>query len=180
MYRSQLNTSLVRLGNTWFQSFDHFIWTGWGLFTLLAQRDLAVKEGRHQIVPLTISIVPQIIQVFEKSIQMAEINFLCVHKRLRSKRLAPVLIKARARHAIAAWESRSAWETLWVVNRPREHEDASEDATCCHSRLPSLCSAIAGDYSQSEPGEYLASSIHCRSCPSQTHQRVSLLGRPKT
>ena len=25
---------------------------------------------------------------------MAEINFLCVHKRLRSKRLAPVLIKA--------------------------------------------------------------------------------------
>jgi hypothetical protein len=24
---------------------------------------------------------------------MAEINFLCVHKRLRSKRLAPVLIK---------------------------------------------------------------------------------------
>lgn len=33
------------------------------------------------------------LKVFEKSIQMAEINFLCVHKRLRSKRLAPVLIK---------------------------------------------------------------------------------------
>eukprot|EP00913_Durusdinium_trenchii_P033127 g31016.t1 len=37
--------------------------------------------------------IPAKIRVFEKSIQMAEINFLCVHKRLRSKRLAPVLIK---------------------------------------------------------------------------------------
>jgi hypothetical protein len=27
---------------------------------------------------------------------MVEINFLCVHKKLRSKRLAPVMIKARA------------------------------------------------------------------------------------
>lgn len=32
-------------------------------------------------------------QVFDKLIDMAEINFLCVHKKLRSKRLAPVLIK---------------------------------------------------------------------------------------
>lgn len=29
---------------------------------------------------------------------MVEINFLCVHKKLRSKRLAPVLIKVRSRH----------------------------------------------------------------------------------
>ena len=35
-------------------------------------------------------------QVFEKQIDMAEINFLCVHKKLRSKRLAPVLIKDRS------------------------------------------------------------------------------------
>lgn len=32
--------------------------------------------------------------MFDKLIDMAEINFLCVHKKLRSKRLAPVLIKA--------------------------------------------------------------------------------------
>jgi len=31
--------------------------------------------------------------VYEKPIQMVEINFLCVHKKLRDKRLAPVLIK---------------------------------------------------------------------------------------
>jgi len=33
------------------------------------------------------------VSVCGKKIEMAEINFLCVHKRLRSKRLAPVLIK---------------------------------------------------------------------------------------
>ena len=29
-------------------------------------------------------------------VPMVEINFLCVHKKLRAKRLAPVLIKVRA------------------------------------------------------------------------------------
>jgi glycylpeptide N-tetradecanoyltransferase len=28
-----------------------------------------------------------------KQIEMAEVNFLCVHKKLRSKKLAPILIK---------------------------------------------------------------------------------------
>ena len=32
-------------------------------------------------------------RVHDKTIPMVEINFLCVHKKLRSKRLAPVLIK---------------------------------------------------------------------------------------
>merc|ERR1711924_84979 len=33
------------------------------------------------------------IQAYDRTIKMVEINFLCVHKKLRSKRLAPVLIK---------------------------------------------------------------------------------------
>jgi len=37
--------------------------------------------------------VPAVVSVCGKQIEMAEINFLCVHKKLRSKRLAPVLIK---------------------------------------------------------------------------------------
>eukprot|EP00088_Acartia_fossae_P017955 TRINITY_DN20295_c0_g1_i2.p1 TRINITY_DN20295_c0_g1~~TRINITY_DN20295_c0_g1_i2.p1 ORF type:complete len:479 (+),score=119.17 TRINITY_DN20295_c0_g1_i2:30-1439(+) len=40
-----------------------------------------------------ISAVPAHIRMYEKSKQMVEINFLCVHKKLRSKRLAPVLIR---------------------------------------------------------------------------------------
>jgi glycylpeptide N-tetradecanoyltransferase len=32
-------------------------------------------------------------RVLDKTVKTVEINFLCVHKKLRSKRLAPVLIK---------------------------------------------------------------------------------------
>lgn len=40
-----------------------------------------------------ISGIPTTIQAYDKQIKVVEINFLCVHKKLRSKRLAPVLIK---------------------------------------------------------------------------------------
>lgn len=39
--------------------------------------------------------IPAKVHVHNQKITMAEINFLCVHKKLRSKRLAPVLIKVR-------------------------------------------------------------------------------------
>jgi glycylpeptide N-tetradecanoyltransferase len=40
-----------------------------------------------------ISGIPCTMRIHASSMPMAEINFLCVHKKLRSKRLAPVLIK---------------------------------------------------------------------------------------
>merc|ERR1712203_477765 len=40
-----------------------------------------------------ISAVPAKIRIQEVNKKMVEINFLCVHKKLRSKRLAPVLIR---------------------------------------------------------------------------------------
>ncbi|XP_054168652.1 glycylpeptide N-tetradecanoyltransferase 2-like [Oppia nitens] len=40
-----------------------------------------------------ISAIPANVKVYDKQIKMVEINFLCVHKKLRSKRMAPVLIK---------------------------------------------------------------------------------------
>lgn len=40
-----------------------------------------------------ISAVPANIKVYEKTVRMVEINYLCVHKKLRDKRVAPVLIK---------------------------------------------------------------------------------------
>jgi glycylpeptide N-tetradecanoyltransferase len=40
-----------------------------------------------------ISGVPTTIKIHDHTIRVVEINFLCVHKKLRSKRLAPVLIK---------------------------------------------------------------------------------------
>ena len=40
-----------------------------------------------------ISAVPASISIYKKVVKMVEINFLCVHKKLRSKRGAPVLIR---------------------------------------------------------------------------------------
>lgn len=40
-----------------------------------------------------ISAVPAEMKVYDKTKKMVEINFLCVHKKLRAKRVAPVLIK---------------------------------------------------------------------------------------
>ncbi|CAF1444955.1 unnamed protein product [Adineta ricciae] len=40
-----------------------------------------------------ISAVPVRIRVYDKELPMVDINFLCVHKKLRLKRLSPVLIK---------------------------------------------------------------------------------------
>ncbi|KAJ0981082.1 hypothetical protein J5N97_009337 [Dioscorea zingiberensis] len=51
--------------------------------------------------------VPARIRVRNEVIRMAEINFLCVHKKLRSKRLAPVMIKEVTRrvHLENIWQA---------------------------------------------------------------------------
>lgn len=49
-----------------------------------------------------ISGIPARIKVNDEVVQMVEINFLCVHKKLRSKRLAPVLIKVRSQQHLSA------------------------------------------------------------------------------
>jgi glycylpeptide N-tetradecanoyltransferase len=49
-----------------------------------------VKSGR--LVGF-ISAIPATLKIYEKTQKMVEINFLCVHKKLRSKRVAPVLIR---------------------------------------------------------------------------------------
>jgi glycylpeptide N-tetradecanoyltransferase len=60
---------------------------------------LGVRTTAHKKLVAFISAVPATISVYQKgstttpSPKVVEINFLCVHKKLRSKRLAPVLIK---------------------------------------------------------------------------------------
>lgn len=49
-----------------------------------------VKSGR--LVGF-ISAIPATLNIYNKSQKIAEVNFLCVHKKLRSKRVAPVLIR---------------------------------------------------------------------------------------
>ena len=52
-----------------------------------------VRGGKKNKLFGFIAGIPVTTVVNGKAIKMAEINFLCVHKGLRTKRLAPVLIK---------------------------------------------------------------------------------------
>ena len=51
--------------------------------------------------------IPAKVHVQEDEMMMAEINFLCIHKKLRSKRLAPVLIKEVTRRVnlVDIWQA---------------------------------------------------------------------------
>merc|ERR1711972_1009580 len=55
--------------------------------------------------------IPANIQVFDNLIKMVEINFLCVHKKLRSKRLAPVLIKEITRRV----NKQNIWQAVYTA-----------------------------------------------------------------
>lgn len=54
---------------------------------------IGVRSEKSGMLLGFISAVPQKIHVRKNVISMVEVNFLCVHKKIRSKRLAPVLIK---------------------------------------------------------------------------------------
>ncbi|KAJ9651956.1 glycylpeptide N-tetradecanoyltransferase [Neophaeococcomyces mojaviensis] len=50
-------------------------------------------KGKSNLLVATIFGIPTKLRVRENVFEVAEINYLCIHKKLRSKRLAPVLIK---------------------------------------------------------------------------------------
>jgi glycylpeptide N-tetradecanoyltransferase len=52
-----------------------------------------VRGGKKNKLFGFISAIPVNMSINGKKIEMAEVNFLCVHKSLRDKRLAPTLIK---------------------------------------------------------------------------------------
>jgi glycylpeptide N-tetradecanoyltransferase len=55
--------------------------------------------------------IPVHTQVQAEKLKMAEINFLCVHRSLRSKRLAPVLIKEVTRRV----NLRGIWQAIYTA-----------------------------------------------------------------
>mmetsp|Transcript_20592 Transcript_20592/g.26789 ORF Transcript_20592/g.26789 Transcript_20592/m.26789 type:complete len:348 (-) Transcript_20592:1353-2396(-) len=59
----------------------------------LPELHLGVRSSKTGKLMAFISGVPATMRVHSNKVEMVEINFLCVHKKLRSKRLAPVLIK---------------------------------------------------------------------------------------
>lgn len=55
-----------------------------------------------------ITAIPATVRARDKTLNMVEINFLCVHKKLRSKRLAPVLIKVGRVY----WTRNPYWQAI--------------------------------------------------------------------
>jgi len=77
----------------------------------LKQWHLGVRVKSSQKLVGFLTGIPATIQSYEKKIRMAEINFLCVHKKLRSKRLAPVLIKEITRRV----NKENIWQAVYTA-----------------------------------------------------------------
>lgn len=79
---------------------------------------LGVRVSKTQKLYGFISGIPVKVNVKGKDVKMAEINYLCVHKKLRTKRLAPVLIKEITRRVNVT----NVWQAIYtagvVVPRP--------------------------------------------------------------
>jgi glycylpeptide N-tetradecanoyltransferase len=54
---------------------------------------VGIRHSKTNALMAFITGVPASVKVRENGLRVAEINFLCAHKKLRAKRLAPVLIK---------------------------------------------------------------------------------------
>ncbi|KAI5294797.1 glycylpeptide N-tetradecanoyltransferase [Ascosphaera acerosa] len=60
---------------------------------------VGVRASKSRKLVASICGIPVTVDVRGKALRVVEINFLCVHKKLRAKRLAPVLIKEITRRA---------------------------------------------------------------------------------
>jgi len=65
-----------------------------------------------------ISAIPARVRIYTKEVDMVEINFLCVHKKLRSKRVAPVLIREITRRVNLEGIFQAAYTAGVVLPRP--------------------------------------------------------------
>lgn len=67
---------------------------------------IRVSSGAKKLVAF-ISAVPMALRVKKNTVKCAEVNFLCVHKKLRSKRLAPILIREITRRCnqVGIWQA---------------------------------------------------------------------------
>jgi len=72
---------------------------------------ICVRAGAKKKMYGCITGIPIHMMINGKPIEMAEINFLCVHKSLRAKRLAPVLIKEVTRRV----NSCNIWQAIYTA-----------------------------------------------------------------
>jgi len=74
---------------------------------------VGVRVTKNQKLVGFITGVPSHVSIYKKVIKMAEINFLCVHKKLREKRLAPVLIMEVTRRV----NVENMWQAVYTAGK---------------------------------------------------------------
>ncbi|CAP38094.1 Protein CBR-NMT-1 [Caenorhabditis briggsae] len=74
-------------------------------------------DGSNRLLAF-IGAVPQTVRVYDKTVPMVEINFLCVHKNLRSRRVAPVLIREITRRVNITGIFQAAFTAGIVIPKP--------------------------------------------------------------
>lgn len=79
---------------------------------------LCVRVKENQKMVACITAVPVTLKIKGTEKKMVEINFLCVHKKLRSKRLAPVLIKEITRRVHVSGMFQAVYTAGVVLPKP--------------------------------------------------------------
>ncbi|XP_063076778.1 glycylpeptide N-tetradecanoyltransferase 1b [Engraulis encrasicolus] len=65
-----------------------------------------------------ISAIPCTVRTYDTVLKMAEVNFLCVHRKLRTKRMAPVLCREMARRVMLQQVFQGVFSTSAVLPTP--------------------------------------------------------------
>lgn len=74
---------------------------------------MGVRVAKNKKLVGFITGIPVNMMVHGAKVTMCEINFLCVHKKLRTKRLAPVLIKEVTRRV----NLRNIWQAVYTAGK---------------------------------------------------------------
>jgi glycylpeptide N-tetradecanoyltransferase len=115
-----LNLNYVEDDDNMFR-FDYSIpFLQWALKPPGFRRDwhLGVRVKKTKKLVGLITAVPARIAIYDKAVDMVEINFLCVHKKLRKHRLAPVLIQEITRRVNLTNRWQAVYTAGVVVPKP--------------------------------------------------------------
>ncbi|POS85872.1 N-myristoyl transferase, partial [Erysiphe pulchra] len=72
---------------------------------------VGVRASASRKLVAFISAIPVALRIRKSTLRASEVNFLCIHKKLRSKRLAPVLIKEITRRCYL----RGTWQAIYTA-----------------------------------------------------------------
>ena len=81
-------------------------------FLISEYNDLIIGVKYKNKIYATICGIPLTVRILDKNIKMVEINFLCIHHKLRNKRLSPVLIKEITRRT----NLHNIWQAFYTTD----------------------------------------------------------------